>query len=258
MKTRLTYLTVAALLAASVFSSCKKDDDSISGSELQNNIVYVADSQGHEFEAVDMGFITKVCWGTCNMGATSPENSGDFYAWGETQPKDNFTWNNYRWSEDGKLGLTKYYASEKYGRLSGVDNKTVLEAGDDCVKATRGGSWRMPSKDDFSYLISHSTVQYCKLNGIWGYKFTSTVKGFENSSIFMPFSGMMDTKPGESTSTLKMGGRIARYWLNSCKKSPSYEADVLELINTDEVTNTVLNSQERYIGLPVRPVAVVK
>lgn len=251
-------MTIAALFAASVFSSCKKDEDSISESELQNNIVYVKDSEGNEYEAVNMGFITGVCWGTCNMGAVSPEQNGNFYAWGEIQPKDNFTWDTYKWTSGGKQDLTKYYDSKTYGLESGIDHKIVLDAADECVKATRGGTWRIPSKEDFTYLISHTTVRYCKLNGVWGYKFTSTVEGYENSSIFMPFSGMMDTLPGEKKSTHKLEGRLARYWLNTCKKTSSNLADVLELTNTDEVTNTVLNVQDRYIGLPIRPVAFVK
>lgn len=260
MKKFLTTLTLA-VIAASVFNSCKKeDDDSISMSELQKGIVYLADAQGHEYEAVDMGFITRVCWGTCNLGATSPEQNGNFYAWGETQPKDNYTWKNYKWAEDSKLTLTKYNSTDNNGTLDpGTDlehQKLALDKDDDCVRASRGGAWRLPTKEDFTYLVQHSTFKYCKANGVWGYMFTSTVKNYEDRSIFIPFAGMMDTHPGKQESEHKHFGKIGRYWTNTRKKTPSYQADVMELINTDDIPNAVLNAQDRYIGLPVRPVAV--
>lgn len=260
MKKFLTILAVS-VTAAFVFSSCEKEDEyAVSMSSLQKGIVYIPDGNGHQIEAVDMGFITKVCWATCNLGANSPEQNGNFFSWGETQPKDNYTWNQYKWANyqsQSSYGLTKYNSSDLYGFT--VDEKIKLDAADDGAKTNLGGAWRMPTNEECMYLREHTTHKFAKVNGVAGYIFTSTIEGFEDRSIFLPFAGTIDSHPGKKESIHNHEGSIGRYWTNTRCNSPSYQADCFSMQNTDgdpNITNVGIGQQDRNIGLPIRPVAV--
>ena len=94
---------------------------------------------GHEY--VDLGLSVK--WATCNVGASKPEEYGDYFAWGETQPKSNYDWNTYKWCNGSNDTQTKYNTKSNYGT---VDNKTTLDLSDDAACANWGGNWRMPQR----------------------------------------------------------------------------------------------------------------
>ena len=106
--------------------------------------------------AVDLGLSVK--WATCNLGASSPEQPGDFYAWGETTPKAKFgSMEGYKWSYAEKssygdeiLLFSKYNSQSNQGK---VDNKSKLDIEDDAARAKLGGKWRMPTKKEFQELI---------------------------------------------------------------------------------------------------------
>ncbi len=117
-------------------------------------------------EAVDMGLSVK--WSSVNIGASSPEQSGNFYAWGEIETKENYSWDTYK------------YCGEFIG-----DNKTTLEKADDAAAANWGGDWAMPSPDDFSELQQYCTCTWTTQNGVNGY----LIKGTNGNSIFLPAAG---------------------------------------------------------------------
>ena len=104
-------------------------------------------SCGHEHEYVDLGLSVK--WATCNMGASSPEEYGDHYAWGETETESTYDWNTYKWCKGSKNTLTKYCTDSDYGT---VDNKTVLDPEDDVAQVKWGGNWRMPTDAEIEEL----------------------------------------------------------------------------------------------------------
>ncbi|MBQ3804945.1 MAG: hypothetical protein II844_03940 [Prevotella sp.] len=98
---------------------------------------------------VDLGLTSGTKWATCNVGASSPEGYGDYFAWGETTPKDNYSWGTYKWSEGSDKTLTKYNTNSERGI---VDDRTVLELSDDAAHRNWGGIWRMPTRDEFEEL----------------------------------------------------------------------------------------------------------
>lgn len=132
-------------------------------------------------EAVDLGLSVK--WATCNVGALRPYDYGEYYAWGETEPKTNYNWSNYKWCNGHSTTLTKYNTSSSYGT---VDNKTGLELSDDVAHVKWGGSWRMPTKDEFIELLNNCTWTWTTLNGVNGYRVTSKKSGYTDRFIFLP------------------------------------------------------------------------
>ena len=99
-------------------------------------------------EAVDLGLSVK--WATCNVGAKNPEEYGDYFAWGETEPKSDYSWSTYKWCNGSPSTLTKYNNDSSYGT---VDRKTTLEPADDAATVNWGGAWRMPTHDEQLALI---------------------------------------------------------------------------------------------------------
>ena len=123
---------VLIIILAVIATSCSKDKPK------NDNPVVV-----HEY--VDLGLPSGTLWATCNVGADNPEDFGDYFAWGETEPKDFYDWSNYKYGNcvDGFYELSKYYDD---------DGLTVLEPGDDAVRANWGNEWRMPTKEEYDIL----------------------------------------------------------------------------------------------------------
>ncbi|MBQ5370375.1 MAG: T9SS C-terminal target domain-containing protein, partial [Bacteroidaceae bacterium] len=120
---------------------------------------------GHEY--VDLGLSVK--WATCNVGADSPEDYGDYFAWGETSPKSTYDWSTYKWCKGAYDNLTKYNTNSGFGT---VDNKNQLDLSDDAARANWGGSWRMPTDEEFIELGEKCSWKRTTQNGVKGYKVT--------------------------------------------------------------------------------------
>ena len=129
---------------------------------------------------VDLGLSVK--WATCNIGAETPEEYGEFFAWGEVEPKENYSWITYKWSNTTGSTLTKYNTKSSYGI---VDNKTQLDISDDAASANWGGDWRMPTAAEWEELRRECTWTWSNK----GYKVTSDING---KSIFLPAAGTMN------------------------------------------------------------------
>ena len=141
---------------------------------------------GHAY--VDLGISVK--WATCNVGATKPEEYGNYFAWGEVEPKADYTWSTYKWCNGSCYTMTKYCTESDYGT---VDNKTVLDKEDDAAAVNMGGSWRMPTIEEQQELIDECTWTWTTLNGING----CNVEGPNGNSIFLPAAGYINTfNPG--------------------------------------------------------------
>ena len=137
------------------------------------------DDDGHEY--VDLGL--SVRWATCNIGASSPEEYGDYFAWGETSPKSDDSWTTYKWCEGTDSTLTKYNINSDYGI---VDDRTRLEMEDDAACANWGEKWRIPTDAEWSELIDNCISMWTIQNGVLGRKFMSKKNG---NSIFLPAAG---------------------------------------------------------------------
>lgn len=128
---------------------------------------------GHKY--VDLGLPSGLLWATCNVGANSPEEYGDYFAWGETEPKQEYNWDTYKFNQEE--GFSKYDA----------DEKEELDLEDDAAYVNWGGNWRMPTREEMDEL-----QEYCEW--IWshsnkGYIVKSKVNGF---AIFLPATGYRD------------------------------------------------------------------
>lgn len=251
MRTKLLTVPAALMALSALFlTGCEKEDkDAISMDEVNNGVLMIAGNNGVEYEVVDLGLPTGTLWAKCNMGATSPEQSGNFFAWGEVQPKNDYDWSNYNWCKGDIFTFTKYCISKERGYQEFVDNKTVLDDQDDVAKMIMGSNWRIPSQMDYAELIHYCDIRRCKLNNIWGFLFTSNVKGYENNSIFLPLSGFMDTKEFG----LRFKDEYGFYWSNALEKT---ETAFILWLEPNEVKNNAVasKSRERYLGLPIRPV----
>ena len=247
----------ATFVALSTFflTSCEKEDqDSISMSDVEKGIQIIKGKDNKEYKVVNLGLPSGNLWAVCNIGASNPEETGSFFAWGETAPKNSFTWENYKWGE--RLDLTKYCFDEEKGD---VDNKFVLEMSDDAASYIMGEDWQIPTKDDFTELLSSRNCEkkWCKLNGVGGFLFTSIKKGYEGNSLFIPLAGMKDYEK------LRFQEQYGYYWCNELyyddinKKYISTDASVLWLEHLEEVDNKLVDFRTRYLGLPIRPVCVL-
>ncbi|MGM9746479.1 MAG: AarF/UbiB family protein [Paludibacteraceae bacterium] len=157
---------------------------------------------GHTW--VDLGLPSGLKWATCNVGATTPEGYGNYYAWGETTPKDYYDWSTYKYGSDYDE-LTKYCTDSDYGKDGFADYKTVLDPEDDAARANWGGSWRMPTDAEWQELIDKCTWTWTTLNGKNGYE----VKGTNGNSIFLPAAGY------RNDDDLGSAGNRGDYWSGS-------------------------------------------
>ena len=188
------------------------------------------------YEYMDLGLSVK--WATMNVGASSPEDYGDYFAWGETEPKEVYDWSTYKYCNGSDNSLTKYNTSSSYGT---VDNKTTLELSDDAARANWGGSWRMPTDAEMTELCEQCTWTWTSQNGVNGYKVTSKSNG---NSIFLPAAGW------RHYSSLSDAGSNGRYWSSSLHMSLQDYAYSM-YFDSSKVGRDNLS---RSTGFPVRPV----
>ena len=179
LKNYLSIISMLVVLFSLMFTSCSGDgnDDRL----INNGGGSLGPAQKHNGHAyVDLGLPSGLKWATCNVGANSPEEYGDYFAWGETQPKDYYDWCTYKYCNGSYRTMTKYCVVSYCGT---VDNKTTLEFTDDAARVNWGGKWRMPTKAEQDELKSNCTWTWTTQNGVKGYKVTSKING---NSIFLP------------------------------------------------------------------------
>ncbi len=207
------------------------------GSGVKATCSVIVTSKGdnvHEY--VDLGLSVK--WATCNVGASSPEDYGDYYAWGETETKSTYDWSTYKWCKGSYSTMTKYCTDSYYGT---VDNKTVLDPEDDVAHAKWGGSWRMPTRAEQDELREKCTWTWKTQNGKNGYKVTSKSNG---NSIFLPAAGY------RGYGSLYRAGSDGYYWSGSLYYGGDYVAFSLYFVSS--VVDWYFNN--RCYGQSVRPV----
>ena len=192
-------------------------------------------------EYVDLGLPSGNLWAKCNLGASAPEAYGDYYAWGEVEPKQVYTNSNHKWYKEGapSLGFTKY---------NNEDGKLSLEDEDDAVIQKLGNGWRTPTLADFRELTNqkYTTIEKTTLNGVAGYQITSKRN---KKSIFIPFAGFKNDKP-------------------QTREISSDETVAVCMTNQRRIDNQVFNcwtfafeqdrihryGKRRYDGISIRPV----
>jgi len=182
-------------------------------------------------EPIDLGLSVK--WASFNLGATKPEEYGQYFAWGETATKDEYTWETYQWYDGDENHLTKYNAT---------DQATLLNMDDDVVQQKLKGMWRVPSVGEWQELMEQCTWNWTTRDGVAGYDVTSNLNG---KFIFIPAAGY---KIGNSIADSSIFGR---YWLGTCYIEYMPDSAASGLIKSDIISWI---SSPRYMGLPIRPV----
>ena len=206
--------------------------------------VSYSDTGNHEY--VDMG--EGQLWATCNVGADNPWDYGDYFAWGETTPKSEYTWSNYRYG-DSPNSLTKYVLYDSYGT---IDYKGVLLADDDAATQIWGEDWRIPTSAEWRNLLDKEkylwnyTTDY-NGTGIPGY----TIKSLETeNSIFLPLAGAYGVDDDGNVGLFSKD-QMGIYWSSSLVSECDKAASLLLFGQYSQQINPSL----RYGGLPIRPIS---
>ena len=237
---------VTAKAAGSCVITCSATDGSGVKGECQVTVTSgtIPDEDNHEY--VDLGLPSGLLWATCNVGASKPEEYGDYFAWGETKPKANYSWSTYMWGSNYDQ-LTKYCNKYSFGKNGFTDTKTTLDLADDAARANWGGKWRMPTSADFEELLGNTSNQWVTNyngTGVNGRLFTAS----NGKSIFLPAAGSRD---GTSLDSAGPGGR---YWSSSLYSSYAFSAYRLRFESMYVYVCTDYFINYRYYGHTVRPV----
>ena len=189
--------------------------------------------EDHEY--VDLGLPSGTLWATCNVGADSPEEYGYYFAWGETAPKDLYSWATYKWCNGTNTTIKKYCTDGNFGT---VDGKTELEPEDDAAYVNWGSKWRMPTLEQLQELLNNCTWQWIQRNGVNG----QLVTGPNGNTMFLPAAG-------GRTSHLYNDGEHAYYWtrtLCTCDKLQ------IEAANLEDAYILSFRSFESHVWYDVR------
>lgn len=193
--------------------------DTYSVSEV-DSVVFVELCEINGYEYVNLGL--SVLWATCNIGADSPEDYGNYYAWGETETKSSYSESN----------SVTYYVS-----MSDISGNATYDA----ATANWGDPWRMPTYDEMKELVDSCTWEYTSENAVNGYLIT----GPTGNSIFLPAAGY------RQGTTLYYAGSYGNYWSSMPSESNTYHTWYLYF---DSVYR-YMDLARRYGGRSVRPVS---
>ena len=188
--------------------------------------------------AVDLGLPSGTLWADRNVGADAPEAFGDFFAWGETEPKETYSWATYLLCNGSASTLTEYCNHSNSGT---VDGKTTLDLEDDAAYVKMGKDWRMPTAAEQQELMTQCTREWTTQNGVQGYKLT----GPNNNSIFFPASGYCANKLHLNT------GPWGYYRSSTLFSNSSTHANILYF---DDSSYNCGNRYFRFNGYSVRAV----
>ncbi len=206
------------------------------GDKMASCIVTVAIPQP---ATVDLGLPSGLKWASCNLGASKPEECGNYYAWGEVETKDNYGWSTYKFGTSSSGPFSKYNTKSSYGT---VDNKTVLASEDDAAYVKFGGKWRMPTDAEWTELRNKCTWTWTDNYNGTGVK-GRIVAASNGNSIFLPAAGARDAN-------LYNVGAYGNYWSSSLYTDLPYRAYYI-YFGSGGVAEGRYN---RCIGLSIRPV----
>lgn len=196
-------MVVTLCLGTIAFNACEKEDSS--------------HRRGDVKEAVDLGLSVK--WATCNVGASQPEEYGDYYAWGGMQP------------------------------LRSMAKTSGLTAEEDVAHVKWGGTWRMPTREDLQELLTQCTWTWTAQNDVNGYKVT----GPNGNSIFLPAAGSLDNGWGDPNGVYR-AGEAGWYWSSSSSSSSSVNPNCAESLSFNSTYHDLGLTNDFERGHSIRPV----
>ena len=197
-----------------------------------------------EVEYVDLGLPSGLKWASCNLGATSPEQPGDYYAWGETEPKEDYAWDTYKHAKATEYTLTKYCTDVEMGLDGFTDGKTQLEPADDAATVRLGAPWRMPTEAEAEELLNGCTWTKETINDIPCLRATSKTNG---KSIVICISGFMSGTINDTR------GTMTAFWASTLS-SREGDRGVAFFELGKETFSPEVGYGLRFLGFPIRPV----
>lgn len=227
-----TYVNIPSLTFV-YYGSAKTFTTADSGS----GSVSICSNSNHP-HAIDMG--AAGIWACCNVGANNPEDYGSYFAWGETSPKSDYSWETYKWGKKYDE-LTKYCNNSYLGKNGFTDTLTELVSDDDCATKNWGSNWQMPSSIQMEKLNNYCRSEWTHINGVAGRLFYAS----NGNRIFLPAAGyrygyVVNSSHGD-------------YWSSSL--DTSYPVSVHRLVfNLDDVALDYFYGIDRCSGHTVRPV----
>ena len=206
-----------------------------------NAVINIILGGSEEGDWVDLGLPSGTLWATRNIGASSPEDYGDYFAWGETEPKESYDLYTYKWWKSWCESGNTYWGYSKYCNSSSAymgnpDDRTELDPEDDAATVNWGSDARMPSSEQFQELISSCTRQWTQRNGVNG----NLIIGPNGNTIFLPAAGVYYLE------MLDRAGSSVLYWSRT----------VAGAVGAYYLRGSLVFSDERYYGFTVRAVRV--
>lgn len=214
-------------------------EDCVSGGAVLSAFSTQGNNGGYDY--VDLGLPSGLMWATCNLGAATPIEFGDYYAWGETASKHVYDWSHYKFCKGTEHSLTKYCKQKWYGYNGVADSIVTLDQKDDAAAIAWGNGWRIPTEKECDELFEYCTSKWTSINGVNGYLLT----GLNGNNLFLPATGSMNG------TSLNDFGNWGHYWSNSndCQSSDAV------CININKKFCDVYLF-ERCCGASIRPVFV--
>ena len=214
-------------------------------------------------DAIDLGLSVK--WSSCNLGATKPEEYGDYFAWGEIEPHytnghsydspcenwwdDNtgYNWESYQWCDGSVYTLTKYNTSASFGIVDNNVSFKDYDYADDAARSVLGSTWRIPTETEWTELKNN-----CKCIWTWNYNstgvsgliVTSNVDGYRDKRIFLPAAG------DRVDADILDNGSWGDYWSSSTEMGYPFVGRSFGFYSD----SVYVGGFERYVGLPIRAV----
>ena len=205
------------------------------------------ESHPDETAAVDLGLSVK--WAPFNIGAEKPEDNGDYFSWGETEPKSRYGFEDYILGDTTDFWEMKFYKYNNDTIFGTVDGRTVLEPQDDAAHVKWGGGWRMPTKAEWEELRNCCTWTWDTVSGVSGLRIISNKPGYTDRSIFLPAASYC-TGDIMNHSDYEMSDYMSWYWSSTLSDTdgPEYTGSLLF------DSNSISWGGHRVVGASIRPV----
>ncbi|MBQ9548392.1 MAG: hypothetical protein IJV01_04440 [Bacteroidales bacterium] len=224
------------------YVACMKVHDKDFHGEVSS---FTTKDHSYTADAVDLGLSVK--WSNRNLGAVLNEEYGDYFAWGEVSPKDEYWWSSYKWCNGSESSLTKYNTVSWRGAVDGRTSFKDYDYEDDAARTFLGGTWRIPTDTEWTELKDNClwiwTNNYNETS-VAGMIVTSKVDGYNDKSIFLPAAGNRNDTRFFSV------GADGKYWSSALSENPIGACYVC--FNSGGV---IIGSSGRQAGLSVRPVS---
>lgn len=213
-----------------------------SGETGGDDTAYTSCPDENHPHAIDLGLPSGTKWACCNVGASTPNGYGSYFAWGEIEEKSVYDFSTYKWCEGSYKTLTKYNTKSDWGVC---DNYITLENSDDVAYMKWGNLWKMPTNEQMKELYNECSVIWTTQKSVNGFN----VIGPNGTSIFFPASGYYD-----NSTSVNQKGKWAYYWTSSVNLDLPGLAHIISMQFTDGETRKSTGAIRREFGLSVRPV----